>query len=260
VRRTGITDNRRIGISSVDHESVIPNLRNKRTTKVAHNESRQNNEGIGLRDQEAPLLEIMDATLREIDTAFDLLETRRFQIRLLGLHREAFELLFLPNKKGIWPLRLLWPTITRLRKKELRRAINLEVTIPITAVSINVHVSQYQKGTSVSGRAFQVQNRLAVVKVMTRQYGIQPRQISFEISCLEIIEALKEWRHRCIGEQLGEVNKSPNQGGIGQQKILIRKEWAGKLGAESDLHLIGSWILAILRSHFFTRFGNNGGV
>ena len=74
----------------MDHESVIPNLRNKRTTKVAHNESRQNNKGIGLRDQETPLLEIMDATLREIDAAFDLHETRGFQIRLLGLCREGF--------------------------------------------------------------------------------------------------------------------------------------------------------------------------
>ena len=137
----------------MDHESVIPNLRNKRTTKVAHNESRQNNKGIGLRDQETPLLKIMDATLREIDAAFDLHETRGFQIRLLGLCREGFELLFLTSKKGIHSFRLLWPTITGLGKKELRRAINLEITIPITAVGIHVHVGQYQKGTSVSGRA-----------------------------------------------------------------------------------------------------------
>jgi hypothetical protein len=32
----------------------------------------------------------MNATLREIDAAFDFLETRRLQIRLLGLCREGF--------------------------------------------------------------------------------------------------------------------------------------------------------------------------
>jgi len=101
--------------------------------------------------------------------------------------------MFLPSKKGIWPLRLLRPAVTGLRKKKLRGAIHLEVAITVTAVGIHVHIGQYQKGTSVSGRAFLVQNRLAVVKVMTRQHGIQLGQISFEISCLEIIEALKEW-------------------------------------------------------------------
>ena len=120
MRRTGITNYRRIGLAGVNNESVIPNLGNKWTAEITHNEPRQDDEGIGLSDKKTPLFQVMNTALGEVDATFDLFETSGFQIRLLGLCCEGLEFLFLHGKKRIRSVRLLWPTVTGLRKKERR--------------------------------------------------------------------------------------------------------------------------------------------
>ncbi len=152
----------------MNNESVIPNLGNKWTAEITHNEPRQDDEGIGLRDKKTPLFQVMNTALGEVDATFDLFETSGFQIRLLGLCREGLEFLLLNGKKLIHAFRLLRPSVTRLGEEKRRRAINLEVPISITAIGIHIHISQYHQGVAVCGRAFQLQNRLAIIEIVTR--------------------------------------------------------------------------------------------
>ena len=152
----------------MDNESVITYLGNKWPSEITHHEPWQNDEGIGLSDKKTPLFQVMNTALGEVDATFDLFETSGFQIRLLGLRCEGLEFLFLNGKKRIRSVRLLRPSVTRLGEKKRRRAINLEVPISITAIGIHIHISQYHQGVAVCGRAFQLQNRLAIIEIVTR--------------------------------------------------------------------------------------------
>lgn len=120
MRGARITEKRWVGGAIVKNHRIVSDLGNKRSVVIAHNESRKHDEWIDRGDQKAPLFQIMEATLGEIDPGIDLLNAGLLQAGLLQFLPQLVEARLLDCEKGVFTFALLRPAVARLGKKKTR--------------------------------------------------------------------------------------------------------------------------------------------
>ena len=168
VRGTGITDHGRIHFVPVDDDRIVTDLGHVGTFAPQH-EPGQHNGRVGFADQKTRTFQIGYLAFGRRDAVGQLLPPHllrlglgQFRLRLGNALLERFD-------ERIRTVRRLRPTVTGLRLEELPRAIHLDIPVAIGAIDVHVHVSLHKKGTPSGLGMLELQNGVAIVKIMTRK-------------------------------------------------------------------------------------------
>ena len=106
---------------------------------------------------------------------------------------------FSSSTREVWIriLRLLAPAIAREGLKSWRRASNSGGNaIGIGAIGVHIHVGLEEDGFAARLRMFQLQHRLAVVKIVSRQELIQSPEVCAERLQLRLVKLREKRRDR----------------------------------------------------------------
>jgi hypothetical protein len=169
--RTNVAHQRRIKLIAEKDQRVIAHLR---SIVTARKRARHYDEGIGCADKEAEFFKCADliAQLGQRRAQFFLAISRGSLKRMFFLN--TLKSIFNGGEVRIFRGCFLGPAITRERLEICRHGRAGRHSIRIRSIGIDVHVGLQQEGFAMAFGMAQLQDRLAVVKVVPRKEQIEP--------------------------------------------------------------------------------------
>lgn len=255
----GIAENSGEGAAFVDDDGVVADLRDKRPGVVAHDETGQDDEGVGGGDEKTPLREVVNAALGEVNARFDFRHAGGLEIGLGQFGLEIGEFFFLDRQEGIHAAGALRPAVARLGKEEGRGAVHLHISVAVGAVGVHIHVGDDKERAAAGGGIRNLKHRLAIVEIVAREDGVEVRLAAADIAGFEFVEFVKEGRNPGVGQQVGQRGQDLREIGLVGNNVLKRARRARQTKAERDFDLVGIDIAPVDRGKRVAGFRHHGG-